>query len=62
MHLTQNHFFPRLIEISKVNICEVSFLANGYKKDDLSGLKDNNFVTQARNAEMVEDCDHYLTL
>jgi predicted peroxiredoxin len=51
-----------LIKIAHVTICEVSYFANGYKGIEIPGLGDKDFVTQARNAEMVEECDRYVIL
>lgn len=62
VHLTQNDRFPELVELAKVGVCEVSYLANGYKNKEFAGLADKDFVTQAANAEMVETCDRYLIL
>jgi len=45
-----------------VAVCEVSYIANGYKGKEVPGLADKDFATQARNAEMVEECDRYLIL
>ncbi len=62
VHLTQDSHFSELLEIARVGVCEVSYIANGYKGKEVLGLNDKDFVTQARNVEMVEDCDRYLVL
>ncbi len=62
VHITQHDRFIDLVQLSKVSVCEVSYLANGYKNKEFAGLTDKNFVTQAANAEMVEECDRYLIL
>ena len=62
VHLTQNERFPDLVQMAKVGVCEVSYLANGFKDKEIAGLTDKDFVTQAANAEMVEECDRYLIL
>ncbi len=62
VHLTQELNFSELLEVARVGICEVSYIANGYKGKAVSGLVDKNFVTQMRNAEMVATCDCYLIL
>ena len=59
---TQNPKLVDLIKIAHVTICEVSYFANGYKGIEIPGLGDKDFVTQARNAEMVEECDRYVIL
>jgi hypothetical protein len=43
-------------------VCEVSYIDRGYQGKELPGLVDKDFVTQARNAEMVEECDRYVML
>lgn len=62
VHLTQNPRFSELLEAGRVAVCEVSYIANGYKGKEVPGLADKDFATQARNAEMVEECDRYLIL
>lgn len=54
--------FTKLIEFGKVSICEVSYIANGFRGISIPGLGDKDFATQARNAEMVEECDRYIVL
>jgi hypothetical protein len=43
-------------------ICEVSYIAAGFKGVEIPGLKDKDFVTQAKNAELVERSNRYLLL
>lgn len=62
VHLTQDPHFSELLEAGRVEVCEVSYIANGYKGKEVPGLVDKDFVTQGRNAEMVEECDRYLIL
>jgi hypothetical protein len=62
IHLTQDSRFSALLEVARVGVCEVSYLAGGFKKEALTGLTDKDFVTQLRNADMVENCDRYLIL
>jgi predicted peroxiredoxin len=62
VHLTQDHRFGDLMQLARVSICEVSYIANGYHNKELQGLSDKDFVTQARNAEMVSECDRYLII
>lgn len=62
VHLTQDARFSQLLEVARVSVCEVSYHANGLKGVEVKGLKYKDFVTQARNAEMVEECDRYLIL
>ncbi len=62
VHNTQDPRFLQLVGVCKVSVCEVSYIANGYKGKEVPGLKDKDFVTQARNAEMLEHCHRYLIL
>ncbi len=59
---SQEPNFTTLLDIGKVTICEVSYIANGLRGIAIPGLVDKDFVTQARNAEMVEECDRYVVL
>ncbi len=60
--LTQDPRFAELLDSARVTVCEVSFIANGLKGKEVPGLKYKDFVTQARNAEMVEHCERYVVL
>lgn len=60
--LSQDPRFRELIPGAQVGICEVSYNANGLKGIEVPGLGYKDFVTQAFNAEMVEECDRYLVL
>ena len=51
-----------LIGAGKIGICEVSYNAHGFKGKEVPGLRYKDFVTQAFNAEMVDECDRYVTL
>ncbi len=62
IHLTQDSRFSDLLATGRVGVCEVSYLAAGFRKEDLPGLVDKDFVTQLRNAEMVDKCDRYIIL
>ena len=59
---TQNPGLADLVKIAHVTVCEVSYIANGYKGIEIPGLGDKDFVTQVRNAEMVEECDRHIIL
>ncbi|MBW1778330.1 MAG: DsrE family protein [Deltaproteobacteria bacterium] len=62
VHQSQHADFTKLLDYGKVAICEVSYITNGYKGRGIPGLGDKDFVTQARNAEMVDECDRYIIL
>jgi len=57
--LTQNQEFEQLVGKAKLSVCDVSFRANGLK-GDVPGIGFKDFATQARNAEMIEECDRYV--
>jgi predicted peroxiredoxin len=69
--LTQDPGFAELLQVAKtgsakeygqLTVCEVSFLANGLKGKPVPGLRDKDFVTQGKNAEMVDECQRYIVL
>ena len=71
VHLTKDPRFPELLDVARsgssqphgqVTVCEVSFMACGLTGKETSGLRNKDFVTQGRNAEMVEDCQRYVVL
>ena len=57
--LTQKPEFEKLVGKAKLSICDVSFRANKLE-GDVPGVGFKDFATQARNAEMIEECDRYL--
>ena len=60
--LTQKPEFEQLVGKAKLFVCDVSFRSNGLhgKEDDVPGVGFKDFATQARNAEMIEECDRYV--
>jgi len=59
---TQDSRFAEVVAIAHVGICEVSYIAAGNQGVEIPGLVDKDFVTQARNAELVERCERYLLI
>jgi len=57
--LTQKPEFEKLVGKAKLSICDVSFRANGLE-GDVPGIGFKDFATQARNAEMISECDRYV--
>lgn len=57
--LTQKAEFEQLVGKAKLSICDVSFRANGLE-GDVPGIGFKDFATQARNAEMIGECDRYV--
>jgi len=62
VHLSQEPGFVELLAMAKVTICEVSYVTAGFQGVEIPGLYDRDFVTQAKNAELVERSDRYLLL
>ena len=60
--LTQKDDFRQLVGKALLYVCDVSFRANGLEGKEVPGVGFKEFVTQARNAEMLEECDRYLVL
>lgn len=58
--LTQEERFRELVGKAKLYVCDVSFRANGLEGKEVPGVGFKEFVTQARNAEMIGECDRYL--
>ena len=59
--LTQDPRFGQLSGRAKMALCEVSFRAHNLS-GPVPGLGFKDFATQAKHAEMLEDCPHYLVL
>jgi sulfur relay (sulfurtransferase) complex TusBCD TusD component (DsrE family) len=72
VHLTKDPRFPELLDVARtgsskphgqVTVCEVSYMGQGLTAGKAtSGLRDKDFVTQGKNAEMVEECERYVVL
>lgn len=59
--ITQDPRFGELAGRAKMALCEVSFRAYNLK-GEVPGMGFKDFATQAKHAEMLEDCPHYLML
>jgi len=72
VQLTKDPRFPELLDVARtgsskphgqVTVCEVSYMGQGLTAGKAtSGLRDKDFVTQGKNAEMVEECERYVVL
>lgn len=62
VHVVRDRRFQELVASARVSVCDVSFRTAGFSLGDADGLSEKDFVTQWRNAEMVERCDRYLVL
>ena len=57
--LTQSPDFTKLVGKAKMSLCDASFRALGLE-GDVPGLGFKDFATQAKNAEIIKNCDRYL--
>ncbi|MEE8397584.1 MAG: hypothetical protein V3S89_01180 [Desulfobacterales bacterium] len=58
--LTMDPRFTELARIAKVALCSEGFKDNNLQKP-VAGLDEKGFASQAWHAEMIHDCDRYLT-
>ncbi|MGD8369528.1 MAG: hypothetical protein PVG78_17960 [Desulfobacterales bacterium] len=58
--LSQDPRFGELTELAKVALCKVGFEANGFAAPP-EGLPNAELASQSWHAEMIYDCDRYLT-
>ena len=56
---TQKPEFSELVGKAKLFVCDVSFRSWGLS-GDVPGVGFKEFVTQAKNAEMIDECDRYV--
>ena len=57
--LTQDPRFRELEGKAKISLCNVGFESHGLKPP-VVGIAEKDYATQARNGEMIEDCDRYV--
>lgn len=57
--LTQDPMFDELEGIAEISFCNVGFESHGLKPP-VKGIAEKGYATQARNAEMIEECDRYV--
>ncbi len=57
--LTQTPRFSELEGLGNLSVCKVGFESHGLKPP-VPGIGENDYVTQARHAELIEDCDRYV--
>ena len=57
--LTQDPRFGELEGKAKLSLCNVAFESHGLKPP-VVGVGEKDYATQARNGEMIEDCDRYV--
>ena len=59
VRLTQDPRFGELVGKAKLSVCDTSFREFGFSPN-VAGVGFEDFVTQARNAEMIKKCDRYV--
>ncbi len=57
--LAQDPRFPELAGKAKMSLCQVAFESLGMKSP-IKRIDELDFSTQAKNVEMIEECDRYL--
>ncbi len=57
--LTQDPRFAELEGLANLSLCNVGFESHGLKPP-VPGVKETDYATQARNGELIEDCDRYV--
>ena len=57
--LTQDARFRKLQGLAKMAVCNVAFESHGFKPP-IPGISNKDFTSQARHAEIIEECDRYL--
>ena len=58
--LSKDARFKEVTDLAEVALCKVGFEANNLEKP-VEGLDDRGFASQSWHAEMILDCDRYLT-
>ena len=59
--LAQESRFSELEGLAKMGLCKLAFENHGLKPP-VAGIGQKDYVTQARHAEIIEDCDRYVVL
>ncbi|MFP3913140.1 MAG: hypothetical protein ACLFUT_13790 [Desulfobacteraceae bacterium] len=57
--LTQDPRFTELDGLAHLSLCNVGFESHGLEPP-VPGVGEKDYATQARNGEMIEDCDRYV--
>jgi hypothetical protein len=58
--LTQDPKFIDLEDTAEMALCKVSLESLGLKNTPIPGISGNDYATQAKHAEIIEDCDRYI--
>ncbi len=58
--LTQEELFKELVGKANLFVCDVSFRAHGLEGKEVPGVGFKQFVTQAKNVEIISESDRHL--
>jgi len=58
--LTQDPRFKGLQGLAKVSLCKMAFESHGLKPP-VPGMAEKDFATQARHADLIEECERYVS-
>ena len=57
--LTRDPRFPQLEGLAKMSLCNVGFESHGLKPP-VTGIGEKDYATQARNGDLIDECDRYV--
>jgi len=57
--LSQDPRFGELEGLAKMSLCNVGFESHGLKPP-VPGIGEKDYATQARNGDLIEECDRYV--
>ena len=57
--LTQDPRFGELEGLADMSLCNVGFESHGLKPP-VTGIGEKDYATQARNGDLIDDCDRYV--
>lgn len=58
--LTQDPEFKELEGTAEIALCKVSLEKYGITKTHIPGIGEKGYATQAKHAEIIEECDRYI--
>jgi hypothetical protein len=58
--LTRDPGFTDLRGTAEMSLCKVSLESHGIKNTPIPGMGEKDYATQARHAEIIEECDRYI--
>jgi len=58
--LTRDPGFKDLEGMAEMALCKVSLESHGLKKTLIPGIGEKDYTTQAKHAEIIEECDRYM--